>query len=213
MSRLGIVAALAVAAAGCGPKLREYTHAQDGFAVKLPGTPSRTAQTTPGPFGPITYQAHSLKAGPVEYTVTYNELPRGFGFGMSPWDGPMSRLGGAVAGALEKGGKLVEQSDVTLCGHPGRELTLELPGGGRYRGRMFVVGSKFYQVVVTAPAAGFPEDRAREVLDSFTLLDYQGQPIRQVARQDVPIPVSEPTTSQPPPSASPGFSGGSFAQP
>ncbi len=205
---------------GCQPKLRDHIAKGDGFAVKLPGKPSIGIQKTAGPYGPIEYRAYSVKVGPVEYMVTANELPATFPMG--PFSvSAQDRLAGAVEGTLKSGGgKLVDQKDVSLLGHPGKEIIVEVPeakvaGGGTYQARIFVVGRKFYQVAIAAPKDQFPHEIAREVFDSFALLDSNGQPIRAESTPVVTLPVATSPVSTGPaaPSSAPEFQGGSFARP
>src|SRR5262249_35408647 len=72
-------------------------------------------------------------------------------------------------------GKLVSEKATLTLGkgkHPGREIVIALPEKGRfYRARIFLVGTRLYQVVAMGPedfARGKPADR---FLDSFKLAE------------------------------------------
>lgn len=219
--RLALLTLVASGLAGCQPTFREFISKEGNFAVKLPGTPKHETRTAKTMWGSVPLQVETARRGPVEFVAMYNDMPRMFG----PWSSDAEWLGGAVGGAVEElGGTLKDRRDIRVHDHPGLEVVIDvpaskIPGGGRYEGRMIVVGQRLYRLAVVGPASQFPVESAREFLDSFALLDFHGQPIRpaggstttpSAAPTTVDLPVLPPPTPAPAP---PQFSGGSFARP
>lgn len=75
----------------------------------------------------------------------------------------------AIAGTQGKG-KLLGETDITLEGHPGRELRVEFPDGFGIA-RMYLVGRRIYQAIGILPTAKKAQEPAvLKILDSFKLL-------------------------------------------
>jgi hypothetical protein len=76
---------------------------------------------------------------------------------------------GAVASA---GGRLLTEEIISLNGHPGRELNVEVLGGeGRYRARMYLVGRRLYVISWMGPTEKAFLRTHEEFLNSFELLE------------------------------------------
>lgn len=80
--------------------------------------------------------------------------------------------------------KLVSETDITLDGHPGRQLKLEFPDGIALA-RIYVVGNRIYQAIASLSTANkAKEPQALKVLESFKLLtksDVEAEVKRRVA--------------------------------
>jgi hypothetical protein len=87
-------------------------------------------------------------------------------------DGPQRVLQKTRGGLVEAvGGKVIRERSLTLEGHPGLEIEIELPGGQILLWRAFVVNGRVYQLLaVTRDGKGVPSPAARMFLDSFSLM-------------------------------------------
>ena len=73
-------------------------------------------------------------------------------------------------------GRLLEEKELSVEGHPGRILKLELPSGDTIRQKVLVVGSHVYQMMFISKDKGMPpsvlkynEVAASRYFESFTL--------------------------------------------
>jgi YD repeat-containing protein len=89
--------------------------------------------------------------------------------------------------------KLLSETVITLGGHPGRELKMELPGGVAIN-RMYVVGNRLYQVIASLGTDKKDrEPNAIKILDSFKLLsraDAEAETERRIA-EATPSPLPQ----------------------
>lgn len=112
----------------------------------MPGNPKRQTQTQNSPVGPIVVNSFVVERTQegVAYMVAYSDFP----------DNLVERvkvkelLDGARDGALRATqSQLVSQRDITLNGHPGRELEF-VKSEQITKNRMYVVNDRLYQVMV-----------------------------------------------------------------
>ncbi|MFL6209823.1 MAG: hypothetical protein ACJ74W_13285 [Pyrinomonadaceae bacterium] len=97
-------------------------------------------------------------------------------------------------------GTLTSEKDITLQGHPGRELRIEFPDGFGVL-RLYAVGNRIYQAIASlSTAKKAQEPTAVKILDSFKLLtqdDVQAELKRKVAAATPsPLP-QEPVAKRP----------------
>jgi hypothetical protein len=141
---------------------------EDGdFAVLMPGEPQGTERTLGGIFD-ATFVQFTNRDG--AYQVLYYDIP----------DTTLTHfttdeiLREAVdSGLAHVGAVLVSEHDISLDGHPGREVTGEFALNGAdalYHGRYFVADSRFYQVYVVGDADALQQEDSDTFLNSFTLL-------------------------------------------
>jgi hypothetical protein len=75
-----------------------------------------------------------------------------------------------AAAAVKGKAKLIGEKDISLSGHPGRELKVEL-SDGITTARIYLVGNRIYQAIVAIPTASQAQEaKAIKILDSFRLL-------------------------------------------
>jgi hypothetical protein len=67
-------------------------------------------------------------------------------------------------------GKLLSEKEVTLGKHKGRELQIEAPKIGVYRTRLFQIGERYYQIILTAPKEVATSKEADKFFGSFKVL-------------------------------------------
>jgi hypothetical protein len=86
-----------------------------------------------------------------------------------------NRLDGARDGAIRNvGGTQKSSSPITLNGkYPGREFSASItqPKKGQVRARVYLVGSRFYQVMVMGTDSFATNSKADEFLNSFQVIE------------------------------------------
>ena len=175
MKRLGImvlvVAALAVVFVNCGKKSgpvedpwKEFTSQEGKFTVNMPGQPSYTTQAVPTTEGSVQVHTYLISHGVMAYGVMYNTVASEVADAQQFLD---VRRDNALATVK---GTLISEKNISIDGHPGREVKLKTGDNIQYTGRLFLVNDRFYQVISTAPGGVNAEAAMLKFLDSFKLL-------------------------------------------
>src|SRR5262249_46059582 len=105
------------------------------------------------------------------FAVMYADMP------IPPNETPQQiqmRLDGAREGMVRNANaKLTNASNITLDGkHPGREAQADLPvQNGVLRARIYVVGTRLYQVMATGTKSWADSPDVTKFLDSFALTE------------------------------------------
>lgn len=158
---------------------KEFLSNDGGFKVSMPGIPTETSQpvdTKPG--APLAH-FHALTTKTAEYTVGFTTFARD----LESMQSSRVTLAGIRDRILVKeSGKLLSETDVSLEGHPGRALVIEV-NDGMFRDRYYLVRNRLYTISVFTPtvkgvspgdAVGIrkaQETIAERFLDSFKLLN------------------------------------------
>src|ERR1044072_327138 len=154
---------------------REFTSAAGRFAVTLPGDMTLKTERMPTPDGGgIPLSIYTLMTS-AEYGVIYADYP----FEVKGAEMQRNLLDGGARGAVASvGSQLLDIKEVSLGEHPGRALKELMRDGRIMHVRLYLVGSRLYQVAITLPKLGeadpvvpFAEEVAAKFLDSFRLLD------------------------------------------
>lgn len=154
------------------PPLQEFKSEVGGFSVRVPTALKEVTQTVESPTaGPIDAHVFSGAYGSVNYGIVYSDMPTEV---ISKSD-PEQILDGSRNGAVSNvNGKLVLETKVHLEAYPGRQLVVDVrTSDGRDRTvmlRIFLVGSRLYQVLVMAPKGVVSSDEMTTFLDSFKLI-------------------------------------------
>lgn len=158
---------------------KEYISKEGGFRVLLPGIPTEVSQAIESKVGsPIVAHVISLTTKTAEYAVTFTSFDRDFE-NMQPskvtLDGLRDRM------LIKESGKLASEENVSIEGHPGRSVVIEVVDG-IFRDRWFLVHDRLYAVSIFTPtvnaAAAADVDRirkaqetiAKQFLESFKLV-------------------------------------------
>jgi hypothetical protein len=147
-----------------------FTSEAGGFRVALPCVPKEAEQPFNTGVGPVALHSFSVDRDGTTYAATYSDYPETFALA-----DPDRVLEGGIDGGV-KGikGKLLLKRNIALGGHPGREFsaTTTGPGGAPllYRARIYLVGTRLYQVVVCGPEAKVAGEAGDAILRSFALL-------------------------------------------
>ena len=151
----------------------EYVSAAGRFKIKFPGVPQEFE--TPYDLNPGQFVTHFVTlATDVTHTVNYTDFPTN----MEKPEIVKQFLDNARDVALlrvaKDGPRILSETDVSMEGHPGRLLRVELRGDALIRSRLVVVGTRVYVLSVTTPkrpdAQGEYEKLATIFFDSFKLI-------------------------------------------
>lgn len=146
----------------------EFSSTEGRFSIEFPETPQEGTIPIETTVGTIELHTASFQAEDIAYMAAYADYPEA----LVEMSSAEVMLDGAAAGAPRNvGGQLVDQQTITLDGHPGRALTIDVGAeGGRAEARFYMVGTRLYQIVVIGLQAQALDSRAARFLDSFHLL-------------------------------------------
>ncbi len=154
-----------VSASGRAEDLKEFASEAGRFKVLLPGKPEPRELKIPRG----TMHLVSIRTDQGEYLASWIDLPL-----EESAEKAEARLDRMRDGIVERVmGKVVREKTVTLDDkHPGRDLVAEVsqPDKGRLRARLFLVGSRLYQVIAVGTKGWTESKEADQVLDSFALV-------------------------------------------
>jgi hypothetical protein len=154
----GAVALVLFALAGCGSlEFQEFTPAEGGFTVLMPGKPERKESFILG----TKFVAYGLNVRNGGYAAGFGELRPGQ---------PISLEGAIQNVTNQHQGKILSNKEFTLGGSTGKEFESEVTKPRGYvSGRVIVVGNRFYQVLAVGTNARLSNPDVRKFLDSFKL--------------------------------------------
>jgi len=156
-----------VTLAGCQPPMQDFTSEEYKFKARFPGKPKVESQSPAGM--PTKMFAVEFKDG--VYGVAVSDTP----FGNEGPDAVQSRLDGARDGAIRNVGGIQKSSSPVMLNnkYPGREFSASItqPKPGQVRARVYLVGSRFYQVMVMGTDGFATGPKADEFLNSFQVID------------------------------------------
>ena len=150
---------------------KEITSQEGGFTVSFPSTPKEMKHSQDTPFGKLELfaLAAELPRNEGSYAVMYLSLPEA----MAKQQGATELLLETIPQQLKASNaaaKIIGQpKKITQDGHPGRELTLEIPGQGVAVVRVYIVQDRMYQVIVGGSKDFISSKDAQRFLDSFHL--------------------------------------------
>lgn len=173
--RIGLAVVVFIAVAACQPTAsnswQTFTSKEGGFTLLLPGEPQEHKQSVNTVAGSVDYIADITQVGNSAFGAGYSDYPEN-----AMQADPQTMLAGARDGAAKNiNGTVTDQKPIELAGHPGLEITVEMPGsanapgGGIFRAHLYLVGRRLYQVIyVTLKADENPADY-QKLFDSFHL--------------------------------------------
>ena len=153
-----------------------YTSTEGNYRVLLPANP--TEKTSNQTFSGITLTQHMTMGGPankLELGVIWVEQPTN-----SPAN-PLSKLGDRLDGAATQmvtnfRGTELSRNNISLDGHPGREVRFQVPATGKRskllgRIRLYSIGDRFYEVIAISAESLADPEASKEFFDSFVLIN------------------------------------------
>lgn len=147
-----------------------------GFTIAFPGKPGFETQTVQSALGPLVNHIHGLDIGVSFFAASFTDIPFPVALGDKELINRALDAGRdrALAGA---GGKLINESPLTLDGYPGRYM-LYSDSDGLTHSQSYLVGNCLYQLLVASdhyldsPAEDqkFFKDLVNRFFTSFKLL-------------------------------------------
>lgn len=144
---------------------QSFASTEGRFTVLMPGTPQPRTQNVSTPAGNITFYAHFWEDRSAAYGVAYSDFPQG----LIQSANVEALLNGARDGAAANvSGTLVSERRIGLSGHPGREIEIRI-SGGIVKARIYLVGSRLYQLIVVEQSGTESSANQARFFDSFQL--------------------------------------------
>lgn len=161
---------LVIFTTSCARKPQEFRSEAGRFSIMIPATPEESTQTMNTQAGKIDLHMFTAEKGDVGYIVGYSDYPED----VVKQSDPENMLDGSRNGAVSNvNGKLVLESKVSLDGNPGREIVIDAKTGAgqdaTVKARIYLVGSRLYQVMVIGPKGQISSADMDEFLQSFKL--------------------------------------------
>jgi hypothetical protein len=154
---------------GQAPKLifQDFVSVEGKFTAVMPGEPKKEIQAVDSPAGKMDLHMFkvTLSRGDFVYMVTYNDLPP-----IVALVDPQIVLKGVRDGILAQKRKLISDGEIVLGEKkiPGRAILIEYQT--RYlRARIFMAGTRLYNVTVAGPKIAVTSPDADRFLDSFKI--------------------------------------------
>jgi hypothetical protein len=149
---------------------KEFSPKEGGFRVLMPGEPTKKTRKLETPQGDAVIVTYSIQTRKAAFLVIRSDLPPK----VDVTDAKKLLDDARDKGVKNSGGTLRDEKEIELDGHPGREMTLELPdskvkGGGIYKTRIYLVGHAHLQVITLAPKSEANLKEINAFLDSFRL--------------------------------------------
>jgi len=144
---------------------KEYSYANEGFAVSAPGEPAFIKQDKPTPAGNVEIHNYTIELG----------NNSGVMISSAQFQGQQSESSKAILQRARDGaisavnGKLISEQEITLQGFPGLEFQV-VNDAFHARVRMYLVKSRLVTVMAIAPKDSQLPANADKVLNSLKLL-------------------------------------------
>lgn len=163
-----LVLFLVIFATGCSQP-QAYDSSSGRFTIDFPGKPKEQSQTVQTPVGSIAVHIIMYESRSAAYGVTYSDFPASH-IESSSVD---EILDGACQGAARNiGGTIISQKPISIGNHPGQEVKVAASTSGKkveVRNRIYLVGNRLYQVVVTSTPGDTEDSTANKFVNSFKL--------------------------------------------
>ena len=157
---------------------KEVVSSDGTFKVLMPGIPTAVSQPIDNKQASAVARFQTLITKTAEYVVGFTTFERDLENMQSSkltLDGIRDRI------VIKESGKLLSETELSMEGHPGRALVIEV-SDGIFRDQYFLVGNRLYTITIFTPtvkvassseAEGIrkaQESAAKKFLDSFKLL-------------------------------------------
>lgn len=135
------------------------------FSVLMPRTPEESV--TMNTATAQTVQMYGVKQGPIAYDLKYTDYPQDLidKEGVQAWlDNERDYIAASVPG------RLIDERQISLDSHPGRELKIRADDGKYRICRIYLVDNRFYNIYVIMPDEKSVTVAIERYLDSLKLL-------------------------------------------
>jgi hypothetical protein len=150
-----------------------YVSEPGNFRIKFPAEPTTRRRSVQAPNGQLEMNVVQYTApDQMTYTVIYTDHPAQFIRGADA----SAFLDGGVRGMTSTGQwRILSQEPISLGAHPGRDVKVEIRNPAARekslgRERLFLIGNRFYQVIVAAPESKARPDDFQRFLDTFAVI-------------------------------------------
>lgn len=164
MTRSGVLLAITcglIFVSGCSKtEFKEYTSAVGKYKVQLPGSPKEESRNAAG----TTLNAAAVQQKDGVYAVVWSDLPIQAG---ESTNGRLDRSRDETLANIKA--PLKAESMIMLDGkYEGRDFQADLPGGkGLLHARIYLVGTRLYQVMVVGKPTWVSSADSLKFLESF----------------------------------------------
>jgi hypothetical protein len=168
---LALVTVCALAVSVCSGRAADvFKSAAGGFSVTLPSVPVESNESTDTDAGKIQMHMFVVDQTNKAIVLIYCDYDAKDVAKTSI----KALLDGARDGGVKNsgGGKLTKETDITLDGNPGRELTIEakVTSGIRvFRIQFFMVKNRLYQIILVGDDSTADAEKAKTIFKSFKL--------------------------------------------
>ncbi len=152
------------AARGQNGTWKTYSYPADGFSISAPAEPQMSQQDVPTDSGTFTVHMHVVSLDNAQLVAAMND----YGSAANGRD-PQAIADGAMHGAVSNvKAHLIQSSRISIGNHPGNSFEAE---GDQFHlsGRIYVVGTVLYQLMVITPINQKYADIER-FMNSFQLI-------------------------------------------
>jgi TonB family protein len=164
---------------------KEFSSQEGGFAVLLPGTPFKESRSSVIAGQQIVINLYALETN-LQYLMSYGDALQIEESKLTKED--FDAL--AKLSAEKFSVKVTKMTEISVEGHAGRFVKAISPEGWLYRGKIYFVGKRFYNLAVITPGTEgsspelvrFCETMSTKFLDSFKLLAPVTETLGEVDR-------------------------------
>jgi len=127
------------------PEWEELSYDSGGFVAQTAGKPDLRKLREKLAFGEVEFQFLMFERGEIQYAITYGEIPESISA-----DSAIAANRDAILRKVE--GKILDEEDVVLGGHPARKIRIQAADESLMRVQSTQVGQRLYSLM----AAGAP---------------------------------------------------------
>ncbi len=160
---------------GCGGDSKEeaewerFDFEEGNFSIMFPEEPEGQTESVPTAIGTLETRIYMVEQKDMAFLVNFVDYPPE----VVEMQDVQTMLDGGVQGAVSNvGGTLLNQRDLTLNGHPGREIQAEATVEGEevvFKARIYIVENRLYMIQALSYKADASSPDLDKFLDSFQL--------------------------------------------
>ena len=161
----------------------DYAAPDGGFTARLPQAPDVQSQTVPTEAGDIEIVMYIVENAGGALLLSHNELPPMLAEPVVAGDAEVIKnmLDGGRDGALANvAGSLQSETDITVNGMPGREISFTVDGNNSPTGeaidgraQIFVAADRLWQILALATEGSMDQDQVNAFFESFKVAAEQ----------------------------------------
>ncbi|MCA9187085.1 MAG: hypothetical protein R3E01_13690 [Pirellulaceae bacterium] len=156
----------------CAAQLQSFESTEGGFQISFPGAPQESESEIPNTDGIRTLQKqYVVGTADGAYIASYQDNPNLKSASAERVNQAYTAAGAGLKKAF--GGDIKSETKVKLGDNiEGREFVVPIPAaGGVARCRLFLVGTRLYQIMAVGKPDFVDADQTTKVMESFALLE------------------------------------------